>query len=328
MTGCFFQIDAHSWDRVVPCGLNASVAYLVLNCGTGRDNQTTAWSVNAIEKYTGIGRDMAKRAIDALVQIGAVSRIEGPKPRYRIEHCVDAGEAERRWIWLPNALVMGARGEPSPVERVRRLQDVRVLDHLISLYDIQNLAENGGIWWRYIRRAYERARITERGIWNIWGFDCQKDEVWPNTPVIAVFERDFAGRLERKEIFAKFWASWHALVRLGLIECVPHLVEADNNEAVIVYPCPTASDHGTQAEHTLGELAQSRAIRLLGDTMANHTDAHEVILPVPDNFPAVQLVGVFRLRYRPHTAKTAAWFAKTQDEAWRQRLGGDVQHQG
>ncbi|MFM2273727.1 MAG: hypothetical protein RL702_2792 [Pseudomonadota bacterium] len=331
MTGCFFQIDQQSWQRVVACGLNASIAYLVLACGTGRDNRTTAWSVNSIEKYTGIGRTMAKQAIDALEKIGAVTRVEGAKPLYRIEppsNEVTGEVLEPRWIWLPNTLVTGAMGEPSPIERVRRLQDVMVLEHLISLYDIQDLAENGGIWWRYIRRSYTRTRITERGIWNIWGFDRGSDGVWPNTPVIAIFERDFAGRLGRKEIFEKFWASWNALTKIGLIECIPHLVEADNNEAVIVYPCPSEADHGTQEERALGELARSHAVRLLGDFMENQVDAYEVAVPVPDNFPAVELVGVFRLRYRPHTRKTAAWYAKSQNEAWRKRLGGDVQHQG
>jgi hypothetical protein len=48
-------------------GLNPAVAYLVLARGSGADNRTTAWSVNAIEGYTGIGRPRAKKAIDALM---------------------------------------------------------------------------------------------------------------------------------------------------------------------------------------------------------------------------------------------------------------------
>jgi hypothetical protein len=34
----------------------------------------------------------------------------------------------------------------------------------------------------------------------------------------------------------------------------------------------------------------------------------------------VRLVGIARLRYRPHTKATAAWFAKKQDwDAWQER---------
>jgi len=53
----------------------------------------------------------------------------------------------------------------------------------------------------------------------------------------------------------------------------------------------------------------------------------------------VQLVGIARLRYRPHTKATAAWFAKKQEwDGWRERYrelaeqanarAPDLQHQG
>ena len=47
--GGFFAIDARTWARVCALGLNPAVAYLVLARGSGPDNRTSAWSVNAIE---------------------------------------------------------------------------------------------------------------------------------------------------------------------------------------------------------------------------------------------------------------------------------------
>ena len=330
MPGRFFQIDALAWERVIECGLNASVAYLVLACGTGRDNRTTVWSVNAIEKYTGIGRHRAKLAIQKLIDAGLVSRLQGTRQVYyiapgtdgqSIELEVPTANPEPRWIWLPNSLVTGVSGEPSPIERVRGLQKVRVLQHLVALYDVQDLAQDGGIHWRSIRLSYERSQITERGIWNIWGFVKSENlTTWRNSPVAAPFKDASCCDGEADQFMEQFWESWHALRRLGLIECVPHLVEADNDEAEIVFPCPGEDDDGTPEERDLGRIARDRAEQLLGEPMCNRVDAYDVVVPVPNNFPEVEMVGIFRLRYRPHTRRTAAWFAKTQNSNWRKRL--------
>ncbi len=53
-TGRFFAIYKDQWPKVCALGLNPAVAYLVMACGTGRDNRRTVWSVNAIEKYSGV----------------------------------------------------------------------------------------------------------------------------------------------------------------------------------------------------------------------------------------------------------------------------------
>ena len=52
-------------------------AYLVLARGTGPDQRTTSWSVNAIEKYTSIARPRAKTAIEQLVRAGLVHITRG-----------------------------------------------------------------------------------------------------------------------------------------------------------------------------------------------------------------------------------------------------------
>lgn len=79
--GRFFLIDSRICDRVYELGMNAAVAYLVLACGTDRDNRITEWSVHAIEKYTGISRARAAAAVEKLISgkiIRRVSRGDGP----------------------------------------------------------------------------------------------------------------------------------------------------------------------------------------------------------------------------------------------------------
>src|SRR4051812_32088426 len=67
--------------------MNAQIAYLVLARGTGGDNRTTKWSVNAVEKYTGISRSRAAAAITQLEGAKAIVRDPASKrdrPKYRI----------------------------------------------------------------------------------------------------------------------------------------------------------------------------------------------------------------------------------------------------
>src|SRR3954465_6693219 len=81
----FFAIDRRTWARACELGINPAVAYLVLARGSGGDNRTTAWSVNAIESYTGISRPRAQKAIGTLKSSGLSRQDDGgPPPRYSI----------------------------------------------------------------------------------------------------------------------------------------------------------------------------------------------------------------------------------------------------
>ena len=98
--GDFFAVDRRAWAKVSQLDINAMVAYLVLARGSGRDQRTTSWSVNAIEKYTGIGPIRGRQAIERLQQSGLVRVTRtGKRPRY--------------WI-MPAHEVPGCEGYPPP----------------------------------------------------------------------------------------------------------------------------------------------------------------------------------------------------------------------
>jgi len=79
----FFAVDRRSWARVCGLGLNCAVAYLVLARGTGRNNRETAWSVQAIEKYTSIARGRAHNGIQTLLRDRVVQQLRaGTRPKY------------------------------------------------------------------------------------------------------------------------------------------------------------------------------------------------------------------------------------------------------
>jgi hypothetical protein len=79
----FFAIDRRKWVRICGLGLNGAVAYLVLARGSAKSNRETAWSVQAIEKYTGIARSRAHDAVQTLLDDGVVRQLRtGSRPKY------------------------------------------------------------------------------------------------------------------------------------------------------------------------------------------------------------------------------------------------------
>ena len=90
--GHFFAVDRRAWACACGIGMVPAVAYLVLARGTGGDQRTTAWSINAIEKYTNIGRPRAQKGIKALEKARLIRIVQkGSRPRYYI---VPAHEVE------------------------------------------------------------------------------------------------------------------------------------------------------------------------------------------------------------------------------------------
>src|SRR6516162_6245512 len=79
----FFSIDRGAFRSAAAGGLNSTIAHLVMARGTGPDNRTTQWSVNAIEKYTGISRPNAKTAVADLLDRGIWKKTrDGTHPVY------------------------------------------------------------------------------------------------------------------------------------------------------------------------------------------------------------------------------------------------------
>ena len=322
MTGQFFQIDRRSWRKACDVGLNAAVAYLVLATGTGKDNRTTSWSANAMEQRTGISRARACASIRVLEEAGLIqSKRGGSRPQYFLTPADKVpgigGHAEPEWIWLPNTLVNGAADEVPPIERLRRLGDVRPLKLLVELYHEQLLADNGGLHWRLIRQSFRRERIGEAGHFAFWSFTEDTDALWWDGPFEA-FRTGKTGKKGRDLASEDVWAAWQALIASGLIECVEHLIEADSNEGEILHPCPINT--GSKIEQELGQTARDFTLSIAGPTTQSMLNGGEDIIAVSDAFPNIQMVGIYRLRYRPHTAATAAWIS--HDEKWKDWING------
>jgi hypothetical protein len=222
------------------------------------------------------------------------------------------------WTWLPNELVTGAAGETPPVELVRQTQDVMTLRLLVDLYHAQNLREDGGVSRKLTWQEHERFEVGRQAQFTVWGFRYKSGYVtWSG--LIACHRREKLTEEEEaagKNPGVDFFRRQGQLTRLGLLEWVPHLVEGAGPEAEIIHPL---GDGGSEdLEDRLGAAAEEAASLML--TEGQHARAMENDLrlaPVPRHVAEVQLVGIARLRYRPRTRMTAAWWAELQAKGER-----------
>jgi hypothetical protein len=245
-----------------------------------------------------------KASIERLIAAGLVKREAGyqcfstlPPP----------AEESSNLIWLPNTLVTGAAGEDSPVKQIRQYGDVWALRTLVDLYGAQSLRDDGGIKPYLLWQEYERKLVGEWGIYNIWAFK-QKSQT------LRFFE-ELAPHMDRRkpsEGNHPFWASHKALQQTGLLTYVPHLWDNDPStgidvQAEILHPYGLTG--AEDIERKIASAAHGAAMRVIipGKVEAAFNEGFSLLCPVRSSIPNVCMVGVARLRYRPHTTRTGAW---------------------
>jgi hypothetical protein len=351
----------------VPGMMNEAVAYIVQARGTGRDNRTTTWSVESVERYTGISRHRAAAAVKTLQQEFTRLLRGGTKPKYELvpfselpgadprpalscpeEMAVDRVQrglalsrnhrdqarraANKGWlierdgefviapapeikpdlIWLPNELVDGAVGETPPLELVRQTQDPMTLRLFIDMYHAQNLREDGGVSRRFMWKKYARVKVGERAQLIVWGFASSGEWVNWESRLTAPHRRE---KLTDEEIAAgknpavDFFRRTAHLSELGIFEWAPHLVESAEETGEIIHPLRMG--RSDNIEDLLGRAAHEAGKALITEGQYDWAAKKGIdqLVPVPRHIANVQMIGIARLRYRPHTRMTAAWWA-------------------
>jgi hypothetical protein len=326
--GHFFSITQPAWWAACELGLNPAVALLVLARFSGPDNLSTSASVNAIEKYTGIARSRARKAIEALIGDGLARNDSdnANRPRYALLSPAPVpppparrGQSQPKppsqegvRIWLPNSTVTGAAGETPPVERLRQAQDPLLLRLFVDLYSAQNLRDDGGISRQVYWSKYERNHVWNYAEFSFWKFAEPKLWVRRNPITTPHYTKEAEGPAQ--DLFARL----ALLERLNLLDLVPTLHESDDSDGE-----PFLSfdwrESGLEPERRVWLASQRAAQAALPEHLyAPLGRSGAVVLGVPKHLGNVSLVGMYRLRYRPRTALTSAWFRKlrARSEEW------------
>lgn len=220
-------------------------------------------------------------------------------------------------IWLPNSLVVGTkRGEESPIRRIRSSGDIWTLRLLVDLYHVHNLRADGGISPHILRQQWERRNVGRQGIFEIWAFK-------PGT-LSLYWSGPFESHQSRPKPPGKehpVWESVQLLQKQGLLSFVPYLWEGDQPDAEPMHPYGIQGYGGELVEIEIGtaSCAAARQMGLKAKTDEAIFDGFRHLAPVKNTLPNVQMFGIARLTYRPHTKRTKDWWQELQEsaEAWR-----------
>jgi len=219
---------------------------------------------------------------------------------------------------LPNTLVTGtAKGEASPVKRLRQRRNLDALRLLVDLYHAQYLTDDGGISRKVMERTYHRKRYEHCENRFIWGFTRGTETAYESQGSTEYFwQRETVSKhdgTQGSSPRSALWDAFSALRTMGLLMEVAHLVEHSNTDSEQIIAMAW-DGQGEPLERSVAKAANAAARRMLGDTQDDAENA-DALIPVMDTLPDVQLVGIYRLRYRPHTIATLQWLRKLKNSA-------------
>ena len=329
-TGNFFIVDQRLWKAVCDEGdINAAAAWLLLARGTGANQRTTAWSVDAIMRYLGVGYNRGKEAIDKLFAMKFIRHGEKHtqrKPRYDLftfaewdalkqkprkrQNSLADKDSDSNLIWLPNELVTGtAKGEKSPIHKVRAAGDPWALRLFVDLYHAQNLRDDGGINREYLWQDFDAVNMGERGPFRIMGFSSgSRSHVWAGPFLVH------KGRPKPRPDMAEWkpgWESLSVLERTGVLSFVPHLVENETKAAELIHAVGTGGHGEHPIETQIGNEARRAGAAMCQPWQLAKAEGM-ILCPVSRDYPKALMVGIARMHYRPHTKRTSAWSSNLQ----------------
>lgn len=211
------------------------------------------------------------------------------------------------WIWLPNTLTDGFGQGDGPLARLRQTRSAEAIRLLLNCYRFANLAEDGGLPWRALRRTYKRQEIYRHGAFTVWGF--VRGSMAAEWEPLFGHLREALGQDEGSKAI---WGLVDALKDAGLIEEVGHIVEGldASAQAIHAYALP---GEGEPEERRVQEAAHAAGRRCLTDERylraGDDFGSSPWLCPVRSHITSVELVGIIRPKHRPHTKLTAAWRA-------------------
>lgn len=279
------------------------------------------------------GRVISSRHIaiaEMLMARGLVDQTRGFK--FKLDGAAIDALSEPKPVWLPNTLIDGAADEVPPVEIIRQTRHLPALQLLIELYAIQFLPNYGGVPHELLKVIFERVKVGEHGPFVVWGFRAKG--LISADP--ALFRHFLTGQVKTEDdggdrdagLNDSFWPAVHILTAVGLVERVGMLLDGDDEKAEIIHPY--AMRDGEAAERAVYQAVCDAASSMLTEGQINWAAANHLhLVPVLKHISKVAVVEIFRLKYRPHTAATAAWYAQmrqTKDEYIR-RYQGLIQNQ-
>lgn len=197
---------------------------------------------------------------------------------------------------------------------MRQTGDVWALRLLVDLYSVHNLRDDGGISPARLRLKFERRVVGQFGVYTIWAFKPEHQRVTFNGELKVHKARP------RATPESSFWTSHLLLEQTGLLSYIPHIWDNDPTTgdmaaAEILHPYGMAGYGGEAIEMEIGRAAHEAGRRMAyaEKVAAAEYDGFHYLCPIRSSIPNACMVGVARLRYRPHTSRTGAWMTRLRE---------------
>ena len=259
----------------------------------------------------------SKAALEALKARRLIRECNGRSRgrNFQLDTTAIAALTEPLMVWFPNALIDGAADEVPPVELIRQTRSLPALRLLVELYAAQFLPNFGGVPRELLKMVFERVKVGEQGPFVVWGLQSKHMLAGPELfrPFLTgQFTKQEDGRQRDDGMDASFWPAVETLTELGLVERVGMLLDGDDNEAEIIHPY--AMSGGEPAEYEVADAAHCAALAMVTDGQRDWAErnGYEWFIPVRRHIANATLIEAYRLKYRPHTAATTAWYALMQ----------------
>jgi hypothetical protein len=189
---------------------------------------------------------------------------------------------------------------------LRQTQNLEYLQAFIELYGLQDLAGDGGLPRALIYKPYDvKKKICDRGQFTVYGFGSSEHMRYLNT--VGPLSR-FKGRAKKE---GSAWDFVGLLENMGLIEVIDYLAESDSPDAELIHAL-TGDDLALEVRDAAAAMADE-----MPGGYKYEVENYDYALPVLKHMERAAVMGVFRLVYRPHTARTAAWYANHQNNCRR-----------
>ena len=275
--GNFFVVRESEFASACELGLNTAVLYLVMACGTCRNNTTTSWSAKAANTYAGIAWRKAKAAIELLQEHKLVDKLSsGKRPRYTLAKPLPP----HNLIWLPSSLIISRDdAETTPIAKLRQTQSLELLRLFISFYTLQNLESRSYLFRISEPTSFEKTPIRDLGQHTLFGF-----RELAHISSLNFSAMNLAKNISETENLYCF------LELIGLIQRGVYFAEADTPTSDLIHP-----------------IVDNQMMSELLDAISSFKqEGYDFAIPIRKELINATLVTVWQLTHQPKTSRIAA----------------------
>jgi hypothetical protein len=167
----------------------------------------------------------------------------------------------------------------------------------------------------FLYETHEVSKVSERGERTIWGFQESPARFsGGGSPLPSPFLTGKKDEKGKDHGWPDFWKALKVFQDCGLLTFIPHIFDSAGPDAEVVHAYPLEDAGCEPWERAVAKAAHAAGVMCIPASQAEWASQQgRHLLPLPSHLDSVTVIGIARLRYRPKTRMTAAWFAISKE---------------